>query len=356
MEKFPTTQHSKIAHARSTSTLPDAQTAFSHWQRAELDQQALSDPQKTSYALVWQSWVQQLYACSQDPAAHSHAQKGKLWHQATAEDVAHFLQIRPGQRAHHQPERQISEVTRRRYWRLLDRIYSHAQLLGWVSYNPVQAIHPIERPAPEQTMGHVLPQALWNALPRYFPGSDNLQCARDRAVLYLLYDLALAPEEVRALTMGSLRNAQQALLQAADKPCFVQIQGLRAAQNRCLPLPASSQAALAAWLPFRSQSGSAADPQAPLFESRKGGPLTIRALFHITAKTIALAQKACESHARPLPLARMGPQVMRNTAIVQWLHAGIAPTEVIERIGVEQVRALAHLQHCIAALQPIRLT
>ncbi|MOA51687.1 hypothetical protein D3C78_1748660 [compost metagenome] len=51
----------------------------------------------------------------------------------------------------------------------------------------------------------------------------------------------------------------------------------------------------------------------------------------------------------------MGPQVLRNTAIVQWLHDGVAPTEVIQRIGVEQVRALAHLQHCVAARQPIQL-
>jgi len=48
--------------------------------------------------------------------------------------------------------------------------------------------------------------------------------------------------------------------------------------------------------------------------------------------------------------------VLRNTALVQWLRAGVAPTEVIQRIGVEQVRALAHLQHCIDAEQPIRWT
>ncbi|MNR66524.1 hypothetical protein D3C85_1900540 [compost metagenome] len=52
----------------------------------------------------------------------------------------------------------------------------------------------------------------------------------------------------------------------------------------------------------------------------------------------------------------MGPQVLRNTAIVHWLHAGVAPSEVVQRIGVEQVRALAHLQHCVDALQPIRLS
>ncbi|MCD2511873.1 tyrosine-type recombinase/integrase [Comamonas endophytica] len=279
---------------------------------------------------------------------------GRAWHEATAEDVAHFLQIRPGQRAHHQPERQISEVTRRRYWRLLDRIYAHALLQGWVASNPVQAVHPFERPAPEQPTGHVLPPALWAALPRHFPGSDDLQSARDHAVLRLLYDLALAPEEIRLLTIGALRDAGKAALGMGERPCFVQMEGQRPAQQRCLPLPSPTAQALAAWMAFRSRNGTPALAQAPLFESRKGGPLTIRALFHIASKTIALAQQAHQDQA--VPLARMGPQVLRNTAIVHWLHQGMAPTEVVQRIGVDHPRALAHLQHCVDALNPVRFS
>ncbi len=340
--------------------LPDATAAFAHWQQAELgheeDEAEIPDAERlgTGYALVWNAWALQLQgnACTDRSAPPASA--AKAWHEATAEDVARFLQIRPGQRAHHQPGRQISEVTRRRYWRLLDRIYAHALLQGWVACNPVQAVHPIERPAPEQPTGHMLPPALWKALPRHFPGSDDLQGARDQAVLRLLYDLALAPEEVRLLTLASLRNARLAALATAQKPCFIQIEGTRAAQNRCLALPPTTQAALTAWLAFRRKSGTPAGTHAPLFESRKGGPLSIRALFHIASKTIALAQQA--SRDRALPLARMGPQVIRNTAIVHWLHAGVAPSEVVQRIGVEHPRALAHLQHCVDALQPIRLS
>lgn len=342
-----------------SSPLPEANAAYLHWHQAAQgqagDRSQAQDSQtlESGYALIWRSWAAQLQGVGA-PLTPSPASAAKAWHEATAEDVARFLQIRPGQRAHHQPERQISEVTRRRYWRLLDRIYAHALLQGWVASNPVQAVHPVERPAPEQATGHVLPQTLWTALPRHFPGSDDLQSARDHAVLHLLYELALAPEEVRTLTMDALRGPDQAPLAEAGTPCFIQLHGLRAAQNRCLELPARSRAALAAWLGFRRRSGSPADAQAPLFESRKGGPLTIRALFHIASKTIALAHQACAGHARPLPLARMGPQVLRNTAIVQWLRAGVAPTEVIQRIGVEEVRALAHLQHCVEAEQSIR--
>lgn len=349
---------------------PSALEAFAHWQQAELGVEAAAAEMHAAntppggYALVWKAWTQQLAGPPALPSnqAHNHRRNAaralpapdaaRAWHEATPEDVAQFLQIRPGQRAHHQPGRQISEVTRRRYWRLLDRIYAHALLLGWIAHNPVQALHPLDRPAPEQPTGHMLPAALWAALPRYFPGSDDRQAARDQAVLRLLYDLALAPEEIRLLTMDALRNARQAALAARDTPCFVQIDGQRAAQSRCLALPPPTAAALAAWIKFRRQSGTPADGQAPLFESRKGGPLTVRALFHIASKTIALAQQASQGQA--LPLARMGPQVLRNTAIVHWLHQGVAPTEVVQRIGVDHPRALAHLQHCVDALQPIK--
>lgn len=359
MKKEP--QQAGLPRSAPCLAPPDATAAFVHWQQAELGhaQDAAHDAElpASGYALVWNAWVLQL----QGQAAPAPGRQGagqaarpRAWHDARPEDVAGFLQLRPGQRAHHQPGRQISEVTRRRYWRLLDRIYAHALLQGWVAYNPVQALLPMERPAPEQPTGHMLPPALWQALPRHFPAGDDLQGARDQAVLRLLYELALAPEEVRLLTLGALRNARQAELAGLEPPAFLQIEGTRAAQNRCLALPAATQSALTAWLAFRRKSGTPATPQAALFESRKGGPLSIRALFHIASKTIALARQA--SQERALPLARMGPQVLRNTAIVHWLHAGVAPSEVVRRIGVEDARALAHLQHCLAALQPVTLS
>lgn len=361
-QQSPAARAAPLSPPPHSSPPPDATAVFLHWQQAEEGreadavQPACAQLPASGYALVWNAWVLQLQGHAPASCRKSRGARAapKAWHDATAEDVARFVQIRPGQRAHHQPGRQISEITRRRYWRLLDRIYAHALQQGWVAYNPVQAVHPVERPAPEQPAGHVLPPALWQALPRHFPASDDLQGARDRAVLRLLYDLALAPEEVRSLTLGALRNARQAAVAADDKPSFIQIEGTRAAQNRCLALSAATQTALTAWLAFRRNNGTPAQAAAPLFESRKGGPLTIRALFHIASKTIALARQAGQD--RALPLARMGPQVLRNTAIVHWLHAGVAPSEVVRRIGVEDVRALAHLQQCVDALQAIRLS
>ena len=75
--------------------------------------------------------------------------KARAWQQATAVDVQNFLRPREGQLSGHQPGRRISEVTRRRYWRLLERIYDHALDHGWVSANPAAGLAPQERPLPK---------------------------------------------------------------------------------------------------------------------------------------------------------------------------------------------------------------
>src|SRR2546429_8332588 len=98
---------------------------------------------------------------------------------------------REGQLSAPHPGRRISEVTRRRYWRLLERIYDHALDHGWVSANPAAGLAPQERPPAEDGQGHCLPAPLWNALPRHIPMADGFQSARDRAILLLLYELAL---------------------------------------------------------------------------------------------------------------------------------------------------------------------
>ncbi|MFW9272972.1 hypothetical protein ACN9O0_12875, partial [Glaesserella parasuis] len=92
---------------------------------------------------------------------------------ATAVDVQNFLRPREGQLSGHQPGRRISEVTRRRYWRLLERIYDHALDHGWVSANPAAGLAPQERPPAEDGQGHCLPAPLWNALPRHIPTADG---------------------------------------------------------------------------------------------------------------------------------------------------------------------------------------
>lgn len=320
---------------------PTGPELFQHWLNAESNQpfRQLGAKPLGVYRDIWNAWLESLPSI-------------ELWHQAQAEDVAGFLRIRAGQRAHHQPDRQLSEVTRRRYWRVLDRIYTYAVQQGWVETSPVTELSRAERPKVVDQLGHCLPPLLWAQLPAHFPVSDSLQGARDRAILLLLYDLALAPEEVRTLTDDCLLDENRVSLPPASEalPAALRIDGNRQAQQRILTLPPRLGIALADWLRYRR----AHDPTLAdwLFHSRKGGkPLSIRALFHVASKVIHEAHAVQPAMQQTYPLQRVGPQVMRNTAVVAWLRTGMEEAEVVRRIGVDGVRALNHLRHQVLLLE-----
>ena len=339
-----------------TPEISSGALVFQRWLAAESGKafNALRAEPQGVYETIWNAWLESLQP-SADVAATCppHLLAIRQWHEAQAEDVARFLRIRSGQRAHHEPERQLSEVTRRRYWRVLDRVYAYAVLQGWLATSPVTHLPRAERPRAVDQLGHCLPPALWARLPLQFPDSDCLQGARDRAILLLLYDLALAPEEVRALMDDCLLDDLRQPLEPASgaTPAALHIAGARKAQQRTLPLTPRLGIALAAWLQYRR----AHNPELTgrLFHSRKGGgPLSIRALFHVASKVIHETHASTPITDQQWPLHRVGPQVMRNTAIVTWLRAGMSEAEVVRRIGVENTRALGHLRHQLESPVP----
>lgn len=344
--------------------LPHGNAVFQDWLAHEGSKSwdALDSSPDGNYEKVWQAWLWHLNGgggvdCDTDSTPKlSSARQPKEWSQATAVDVQHFLQVRDGQRAHHHPERKISPVTRRRYWRLLERIYDHAMEHGWVTTNPATGLEHTDRPPSEDGKGHCLPPLLWQSLPRHFPQADGYQNARDRAIVLLLYEMALAPEEVRALLWKDLRCSPDVAWTITSKeianstlalPRFLKIDGGRAAQQRLLQLPESVAKALVDWQRFSAaQRGpSVVDDNHIVFYSRRGGELSVRMLFHVASQIIQRAHEAQDENTQKVPLQRVGPQVLRNTAIVQWLRAGIPELEVIAKIGVNSTRALRHLQH-----------
>lgn len=340
---------------------PDGPLLFQLWLAEESSKpfQSLSPEPQGVYENIWNAWLECLSPTAPDDGDWRSSHRDisalptpRLWHEAQGEDVARFLRIRPGQRAGHQPDRSLSEVTRRRYWRVLDRVYTFAVQQGWLRSNPVMKLRLAERPRAVDQLGHCLPPALWALLPAHFPASDSLQGARDRAILLLLYELALAPEEVRTLQDDSLLDAQGQPIdaQSAAVPALLQIDGARKAQQRQLALTPALGAALVQWRQYRQAHDATLSGH--LFHSRKGGPLSIRALFHVASKVIQEAFAALPDTAQQWPLQRVGPQVLRNTAIVTWLQAGVPEAEVVRRIGVESSRALGHLQHKLAGSAP----
>lgn len=348
-----------------TSTIPPLPAGpllFQLWLAEESSKpfQSLSPEPQGVYEDIWNAWLKCLSPAGPDDGeglgrtiVPSHDLPApRQWHEAQGEDVARFLRMRAGQRAGHQPDRTLSEVTRRRYWRVLDRVYTFAVQQGWLRTNPVMQLRLAERPRAVDQLGHCLPPALWSRLPAHFPAADCLQGARDRAILLLLYELALAPEEVRTLQDDSLLDAQGQPIgvQSAAVPVLLQIDGARRAQQRQLALTPALGQALVQWRQYRQAHDATLSGH--LFHSRKGGPLSIRALFHVASKVIHEAHAALPDDVQKWPLQRVGPQVMRNTAIVTWLRAGLSEVEVIRRIGVEDHRALGHLQHQLSTEVP----
>ncbi|CAB5716980.1 site-specific tyrosine recombinase XerC [Delftia tsuruhatensis] len=339
----------------ATLLAPDGPALFRQWLACEGSKgwNALDTAPDSGYETVWRAWLRSLQdsgarAPGEHPATAGPAPCGTgapvhAWQQATAVDVQNFLRPRQGQVSHHLPGRRISEVTRRRYWRLLERIYDHALEHGWVMANPAAGLSAPERPPAEDGQGHCLPAPLWQALPRHFPVADGFQSARDRAILLLLYALALAPEEVRGLHWRDVQGTAP----PTGLPTTLHIDGARAAQQRVLELPEAVALALRDWHGFSAgQRGpEAIRPDAPVFYSREGQPLSVRVLFHVASQLLQRAHAAQHASSQKAPLHRVGPQVLRNTAIVQWLRDGRSESEVVRLIGVESARALRHLRH-----------
>lgn len=330
---------SDFGAAAPGAALPSASGLFEHWlQGRSTDPWApLSADAAKPYRFIWGAWSKFLQA---HVDAQGQAVAAVEWQEATPVQVLHFI--------NHIPQtakgRKVSDITRRRYWRVLDRVYDHALFQGWLESNPVHAVSPAERPPSEDPKGAVLSDAMWQAGIAHIPAGDDLIGARDRAVLMLLFELGLAPEELRLLQVDSILYSDPGETNADARIFAVHIEGLRENQRRKLPVSTPLALALAHWLKARAHY-PAMQGQASLFCSRKSPQLSNHTLLHLVTKTLA---QAAQSAGLPAP-ARLGPQIVRNTAIVRWLNAGMALPEVVERAGLKNTNGLLHLRDMVTA-------
>lgn len=305
--------------------------AFDHWLLTcgQNPWEPLSPDAAKPYGFIWHSWLRFL---APGDGGDPHA-----WAHATPQQVLVFINHGPQSPKHTKP----SDITRRRYWRVLDRVYDHAVLHRWAASNPAQGITAQDMPPSEDPKGAVLSARMWRALERQIPQPDDLISCRDRAVLMLLMELGLTPEEVRLLELGHLRWSEQE--QAPRTIVALQIEGERDKQSRTLPISAKLDGALRHWLQARA-GYHAMQGQPALFCTRKAPQLSNHTLLHLVTKTLKQAAAA----SRLDEPARMGPQVLRNTVLVQWLDAGCSVQEVLERAGMKSPNALQHLRAYIA--------
>ena len=390
----PTDPHSAL-------DAPTGNALFQHWLSAcGADPWApLSEAAATPYRFIWGAWLKLLAASGNvdgvvEGADHADTtakvDQRQPWQQAESVQVLQFL----NQATRSQKQLDLpSDITRRRYWRVLERIYDHALLHGWVLRTPLEGVSELDRPPSEDPQGAILSPRMWRALQRQIPAATDLISARDRAVLLVLMHLGLSSEEVRALVLDDLLwktspatpnqaasateidhstaaadhstaaadhstaaadqdNADAdvgagagAAVEVAQPPRRIhslRITGLRAMQSRTLEVPPPLAEALHIWLGYRA--GYAPMAQQPaLFCSRKAPELSTHTVLHLVSKTLKAASARKPQELPP----RMGPQVIRNTVIVQWLQSGLPQAEVLQRAGLKTPHALGHLQQFV---------
>lgn len=306
------------------NTPPDAETAFQHWlQTCRQDPWTPLNPDAAKpYGFIWNAWLKHLAG---------QPDKAIPWHEATSIHLLSF--INQTTKSHHQG--MPSDITRRRYWRVLDRLYDHALIHNWLQINPAQALTSKDMPPSEDPHGAILSPRIWRALQAQIPVPVDLISCRDRAILMLLMELGLTPEEVRLLTMNDLRFS-------TVKPSHIQsihIQGERERQSRMLTVSPALAHALSDWLAARN-AYHAMQGQLKVFCTRKAPELSTHTLLHLVSKTL---RQAVQVHQLPPP-ARMGPQVIRNTVLVQWLENGASVDTVLTHFGLKHPNALLHLR------------
>lgn len=325
-------------------TVPNGLELFNLWLEVESSKpkNPLQPDLAAPYIAIWSAWLKSLPRpeCVSDEAACQTAS----WTNATAAQVAKFVAPRHGQRANHNTERRLSMVTRRRYFTLLDRIYEFAKGRDWVPSNPAADMNESEKPIEVEQLGHVLAPELWKLLPAHFPSGEEMVDVRDRAILTLLYELALAPEEVRNLRPADL-TYDGSSPPGAPSPTVLSVVGKRASQPRALHLEVGVRSALQSWLFIRAEHCARTGAEVEwLFFSSRGHQLTVPALFTLVSAVVVRAGQDPAIKDRKLVPMRVGPQVLRNTAIVEMYRGGMTRAELVPYLGLKNENGLDRLR------------
>ena len=141
---------------------------------------------------------------------------------------------------------------------------------------------------------------------------------RDRAMLQLAIETGLRVSELTGLTRGDIHPTN---------PAHVACRG-KGRKERITPLTRNTTAVVRAWLAERGGL-----PTDPLFPTSHGKPLTRDAIARRLSQHTATA-----SRARPtLREKTITPHVLRHTAAMRLLHAGVDTAVIALWLGHEQV-------------------
>jgi site-specific recombinase XerD len=155
---------------------------------------------------------------------------------------------------------------------------------------------------------------------------------RDHALLLLAIQTGLRASELIGLTCGDVHLGSGSHVSCHGK----------GRKDRITPLVAGTVATLSVWLAER-----AGQPADPLFPTRQGRPLSRDAVERRLAKHVVLAAATCPS----LRTKRISAHVLRHTAAMQLLHAGVDTSVIALWLGHEHVATTQIYLHADLSLK-----
>jgi site-specific recombinase XerD len=155
---------------------------------------------------------------------------------------------------------------------------------------------------------------------------------RDHAIIMLAAQTGLRASELTTLACGDVHLGTGAHVSTIGK----------GRKQRITPLTSSTVAVLRAWLSER-----AGEKTKPLFPTSTGRRLTRHALERRLAKHAARAAEDCPS----LHDKKVTPHVLRHTAAMRLLHAGVDTTVIALWLGHEQAETTQIYLHADLAIK-----
>jgi integrase/recombinase XerD len=155
---------------------------------------------------------------------------------------------------------------------------------------------------------------------------------RDHALLLVAIQTGLRVSELTGLRRGDVQLAAGAHLRCQGK----------GRKDRATPLTAGTVAVLRAWLAEQPDV-----PDAPLFPTSRGRPLSSDAVSLLVARHTRRGTAACPS----LATKTVTPHVLRHTAAMRLLHAGVDTATIALWLGHERVDTTMTYVHADLAIK-----
>jgi len=230
-------------------------------------------------------------------------------------------------------ERERRNTTRTRNARLaaIHSLYRYAALRHPEHAHTIERVLAIPPKRHEQTLVTYLDEQELDALIAA-PDRSTWTGRRDHAIVALAAQTGLRVSELTALTCGDIHLGTGAHVNCLGK----------GRKQRITPLTTATVAVLRAWLTERGGG-----PEDPLFPTSTGQQLSRDAFGCRISTHAALAAQQCPS----LRNKRVTPHVLRHTAAMRLLHAGVDTTVIALWLGHEQIETTQIYLHADLAIK-----